>query len=289
MFLRRLSPLLLRPSTTTTAFRPFTTTTLLRQNVPNDVKPEASDPPCPCSVKDLDIDRTTPLTNSRPRYGVHLLVHKGTPAQSWPSRVEDEPEDINKSLKLKSVNWPMIPKTGPASVTAVETPPVDGFKTTITHLPALKEFSFPEDMPLEEIAFFLSTGGDVGQIPAGAKATDITGPLVIVCGHGARDNRCGVLGPIIAKEAEQALGTEGKVMLSAHIGGHKWAGNIIIYERNGDVVRGDWYGRVGPGDVVKILEARKNGEIWEKERCYRGGLSWDMKDADLCPAPTFPQ
>ncbi|GAB7353402.1 hypothetical protein MBLNU459_g3876t1 [Dothideomycetes sp. NU459] len=79
--------------------------------------------------------------------------------------------------------------------------------------------------------------------------------LVLICGHGGRDQRCGVLGPILQAEFEDKLERQNiKVLKDApaadaveadaavegykptarvgtisHIGGHKYAGNVIVY------------------------------------------------------------
>ncbi|KAI9788940.1 MAG: hypothetical protein M1835_002001 [Candelina submexicana] len=69
---------------------------------------------------------------------------------------------------------------------------------------------------------------------------DVDEVLILICGHGGRDERCGVMGPLLQKEFEGALINQGfqfwigskrtaRVGLISHIGGHKYAGNAIIY------------------------------------------------------------
>ena len=108
--------------------------------------------------------------------------------------------------------------------------------------------------------------------------------LVLICGHGGRDVRCGTLGPILKQEFEEKLerqniellkdppvaeavevdtAVEGytptaRVGLISHVGGHKWAGNVIIYippsfGGNALAGKGIWYGRVEPGHVEGIV------------------------------------
>jgi leucyl-tRNA synthetase len=94
------------------------------------------------------------------------------------------------------------------------------------------------------------------------KAEDITKPTVLICGHGGRDQRCGVLGPILQSEFRNTfrrVGIEADVGLISHIGGHKYAGNVIIYippsmEENALRGLGIWYGRVGPEQVEGVIE-----------------------------------
>lgn len=137
------------------------------------------------------------------------------------------------------------------------------------------------------------------QFPGARKVDEI---LVLICGHGGRDERCGKLGPILRDEFEEKLQRQNvpllheappaeaevvntevegyvptaRVGLISHIGGHKFAGNVIIYippsfGGNALAGKGIWYGRVGPehveGIVAKtILEGKVIKEM------FRGGI-----------------
>ncbi|XVF03620.1 hypothetical protein REPUB_Repub05bG0008700 [Reevesia pubescens] len=88
----------------------------------------------------------------------------------------------------------------------------------------------------------------------------LEGSFVFVCSHGSRDRRCGVCGPPLVsrfKEEIELYGLQGRVSVSpcSHIGGHKYAGNVIIFGSsiNGEVT-GHWYGYVTPDDVPMLLE-----------------------------------
>lgn len=126
---------------------------------------------------------------------------------------------------------------------------------------------------------------------------------VLVCGHEIRDKRCGILGPVVADALTDALHKQGyttngndgdgnllagirngrgdgeknaSVGLISHIGGHKFAGNVIIYlpahhplsekvnevrekssdgnERSGERTGiSVWYGRVKPEHADGIV------------------------------------
>ena len=119
------------------------------------------------------------------------------------------------------------------------------------------------------------------------------GPNVLICGHGNRDSRCGIMGPIL-KEAFHTYAealipgptSEGspdlitkigrpQIGLISHIGGHAWAGNVILYfPRSFRTTRGElsplaskgvWYGRVGPQHVEGIFnETIQNGRVIEE-------------------------
>ncbi|XVF77028.1 hypothetical protein PTKIN_Ptkin14bG0007000 [Pterospermum kingtungense] len=88
----------------------------------------------------------------------------------------------------------------------------------------------------------------------------LEGSFVFVCSHGSRDRRCGVCGPPLVnrfKEEIELYGLQCRVSVSScsHIGGHKYAGNVIIIGSNiNGEVTGHWYGYVTPDDVPTLLE-----------------------------------
>jgi hypothetical protein len=93
-------------------------------------------------------------------------------------------------------------------------------------------------------------------------AEPITTPVVLICGHGGRDQRCGVMGPILEsafRKEFQRRGIDADVAQISHIGGHKYAGNVIVYlppSLEGNALKGTgiWYGRVGPENVEGLVE-----------------------------------
>lgn len=96
----------------------------------------------------------------------------------------------------------------------------------------------------------------------------LKGWYVFVCSHGSRDRRCGVCGPPLVSRFKEEIEIHcllGKVSVSpcSHIGGHKYAGNVIIFGSNvNGEVTGHWYGYVTPDDVPALLEQHiGKGEI----------------------------
>lgn len=124
-------------------------------------------------------------------------------------------------------------------------------------------------------------------------------PLVLICGHNSRDSRCGIMGPLLENEFrrytiwQQVDSTDEEssqdstislsrpniqksrfdskdpyrqicVGLTSHVGGHAWAGNVIVYIpwnyrlRSGETSplggKSIWYGRVEPKHVEGIVE-----------------------------------
>ena len=73
------------------------------------------------------------------------------------------------------------------------------------------------------------------------------------------------------------VGVEATVGLVSHVGGHKFAGNVIIYlppdQGNAELSgAGVWYGRVGPEHIDGIVrETMVNGRIVGD--LFRGGVT----------------
>lgn len=76
-------------------------------------------------------------------------------------------------------------------------------------------------------------------------------PLFLVCTHGKHDACCALHGTPLAR----ALGLEGSVWECTHIGGDRFAGNLVCFPD------GLYFGRVGPSDAVRVAQAYAAGRI----------------------------
>lgn len=101
---------------------------------------------------------------------------------------------------------------------------------------------------------------------------------VFLCSHRTRDKRCGVTAPIMKKEMDIHLrdlglyrdvndNREGGVRVAYvnHIGGHKYAANVIIYlKKSGKNI---WLGRCKPNNVVPIIDECivGDGKVWPEK------------------------
>eukprot|EP00249_Psilotum_nudum_P009227 c21794_g1_i1 orf=172-1407(+) len=121
------------------------------------------------------------------------------------------------------------------------------------------------------------------------KPEKLKGAHVFICCHASRDARCGVCGPVLIGKFREHISSRGLedhvfVRPCSHIGGHKYAGNVIIYSSNtADQVVGHWYGYVTPDDVPVLLDEHiSEGKVLD--RLWRGqmGLMEDeQKQAQL--------
>ena len=138
-------------------------------------------------------------------------------------------------------------------------------------------------------------------------------PCVLICSHTSRDPRCGIMAPLLQREFLRHCGAmmggyagahrptslypsqtkpfpfrdlhakprHPNVSTISHIGGHAFAGNVIIYIPplwclpTGEVSplagRGIWYGRVEPKHVEGICKETIVGGRVIKE-LFRGGI-----------------
>lgn len=98
---------------------------------------------------------------------------------------------------------------------------------------------------------------------------------VFLCSHRTRDKRCGVTAPIIKKEMDIYLRDLGlyrdhgdnrpggvNISFINHIGGHKYAANIIIYLRKSG--KNIWLARCKPNNCRPIIDEciLSNGKVW---------------------------
>ncbi|KAF2688515.1 hypothetical protein K458DRAFT_293568 [Lentithecium fluviatile CBS 122367] len=285
--------------------------------------PICPSPTCTCSPTppNLDIDRKTPLLHTMASYSQHLLVCTGK--DNWSSRIEDETTPSgdfvrgvkgvigkggegfdpfnNVMLTASSFPSPESEGRGATTTTALLFPAFKRIlaiphtsasysalataylKATLLH-PAHANLSPAQKAHLTRDPSLAS------ELPP---AAPITTPTVLICGHGGRDQRCGILGPILRAGFQAEFtrrGIDGSVGLISHIGGHKYAGNVIIYippgwrgitARSGSLTQGTesglsgtgiWYGRVGPENVEGVVEETLvKGRIITE--LFRGGIT----------------
>jgi hypothetical protein len=79
---------------------------------------------------------------------------------------------------------------------------------------------------------------------------------VFVCVHKNRDERCGFVGPLLVNEFKKQLAStdlDVQVHGISHVGGHKFAGNVLIYLPGDKGYTATWYGRVTQCRVADVI------------------------------------
>jgi hypothetical protein len=110
-----------------------------------------------------------------------------------------------------------------------------------------------EDLRAIDLAALLASERTIG--------TMVDGPLLVVCTHGKRDACCALHGRPLYDAIRRATDPE-LVWQSTHVGGDRFAGNVVV------LPQGLYYGRVAPDDVPGLLAAHASG--WIDLDRYRG-------------------
>ncbi len=125
------------------------------------------------------------------------------------------------------------------------------------------------------VAFFARTGetqrelrrveleryDDLLELELATAGEPLDHPLFLVCTHGKHDRCCSRFGrPLYDDVCEQV--EDGWAWQSSHVGGDRFAGNLVC------LPHGIYYGRVGRGDAVGVLDAHLEG--WIAMGRYRG-------------------
>ena len=116
------------------------------------------------------------------------------------------------------------------------------------------EFDRHDDLLALDLADALLGGAELPGVP-------LDHPLFVVCTHGKRDRCCAKYGRPLYGELRAQVDPEW-VWQSSHIGGDRFAGNLVC------LPEGLYFGRVGPEDVAGVVDAYLDGRI-ELER-FRG-------------------
>jgi hypothetical protein len=253
----------------------------------------------------LDIDYKRRLNGTIAPYSDHLLIHTGS--HDWPSRIEDDARHplarkIKASLKAETIK--SLPKR-PANILVTNS----SFATTNSDKPASQVVSLMKaglhfridgtqepqvlNSLMKVVADDAVTKETLRQSFGSWNISDI---VILICGHEARDSRCGIMGPLLQVEFESKLQQAGikvlrnaispdtdatesmtaRVGLISHIGGHAFAGNCIIYIPTTPQYKhhplsglGVWYGRVQPRHIQGIVQ-KTVGEGTVIEELLRG-------------------
>ncbi|KAF6841651.1 Altered inheritance of mitochondria protein 32 [Colletotrichum plurivorum] len=336
----------IRPSSSSSSSRPSSRPP--PPPLPFELVPTCPSPTCECAAtpempEGLPIDHKSPLNGVVSAYAEQVLVCTGK--DDWVSRIEEEDGGDNLAADLKELfgrggtysdPWHNIsvlnasfPSSVPQQRSELQTTSaylVPSFK----YVPFLPRVSFDSVRALAEgylLPEKLHPMND-GLSPVHRDrltrkeayrallygVRDVEDVLVLICGHGGRDMRCGVIGPVLRDEFERSLEAEGVVVqrgavevdegegekiaapaeaekeekkvsarvgLISHIGGHKFAGNVIVYvppglktaagEKHPLAGKGIWYGRVEPKHVEGIVrETVLGGRVIQD--MFRGGI-----------------
>ena len=203
-----------------------------------------------------------PLAGTVKPYRRHFLACTGR--RGWPARIEED--DGLLGVMARAVRDARSEAGDPAKLTATDEP-TDGPGLDLLVFPDALRYRGVDEAGWEAIERDHVAGG----APCDAVPREpLPGRWVFVCVHGERDPRCGECGPPVLEALTGAVETAGlgdvRVRATSHVGGHKYAGNVIVYPE------GVWYGYVRPSDAPRLVrEHLVEGAVLED--LHRGSLT----------------
>lgn len=236
--------------------------------------------------KSLKFEENDPLWKSTKPYGMHILVSTGK--TDW----AHDAVDGSGTIKHAVAKWAGDKKSplGTIKVNVCSMGSDDFYinddyinekKTDLLVLPYflnIKGIAIDQvDEVLDELHQLLVDEVTIEKITSRLPmvSPDPNQSYVFMCSHTTRDKRCGVTAPIMKKEMENYLQEldlyrdfddnipDGvSVQFINHIGGHKYAANIIIYLKS--LGKNIWLGLCKPNNVRPIVDQciLGDGKVW---------------------------
>ncbi|BGP16906.1 hypothetical protein JCM10213v2_004914 [Rhodosporidiobolus nylandii] len=238
----------------------------------------------------------------------HLLIHTPHPSSTWPSHLESTSRlyrEVGKQWakddKLSKIGFNMtdggqgtVEQEWDPSRPKFEEPPEGGAEEVYSATLYPDFLSIPR-ISLSTLPSLSSQLSSLSAPPSPSPSATSPPPRthIFICTHGTRDCRCSDLGePLyqaLLKEIERRkVGGELKghledggvrIARTAHVGGHKWAGNALVYREGAGC---DWYGLLRATDAPALLDAilsPSSAPLYSRWRGRLGMSSEEVKDA----------
>ncbi|KAG2231032.1 Sucrase/ferredoxin-like-domain-containing protein [Thamnidium elegans] len=235
----------------------------------------------------FNIETDFPILGSVKPYGRHIIIATG--CSDWVKKIEEEQGTFAYSLSkaesdsTQSKPWKnMVTNSSLVSVHSTLTDGCDVLvlpdnilvaNVTVDKANEFYQLFVQTDLPTQPMDIdLISNDSRLGQMKIFKNPYK---KLILLCSHKKRDKKCGITAPILAQEFDHVLREkdisdhDAAVVMVSHVGGHKFAGNVICYINDG--TRGIWYGRVKSCHVHIIVEETIiNGKIVKD--IYRGAM-----------------
>ncbi|KAI0087243.1 Sucrase/ferredoxin-like-domain-containing protein [Irpex rosettiformis] len=220
------------------------------------------------------VQRSEQLAGTVHSHSSLILLNTRIPPLKFPSKI---PSKLQRTLQLQASRWGGIVNFAwtPASGTSLpntettspewETPHDERYSAT-AFSSKNGTLEIPEVGPhnLDDVLVTLREHASAGPTVhsttnsttnSNAKVVDAKSDTIhiYVCTHGQRDCRCGETGVAVydaLREEVQRRSLQDLVQVGGvgHVGGHKYAANVLVYPY------GDWLGYVTPADVPGVLD-----------------------------------
>lgn len=224
----------------------------------------------------LSIDTETPLWKSTSPYALQIIVATGK--QDWQHNPADEAHTVTKKLGKHTDDFEKL-AGGSVKVQAASISPPDEYfeaqdeKNRPTYIYLLPYFVTLMTTPstavqdVENVIRAHESGAlkknAAANLPKSIHFSDNLA-YILLCSHRTRDKRCGITAPILRKTFERELRNHDlyrdasddrengvNIHYVSHVGGHKFAANVIIYLKTGEVI---WLARIRPEHVEQVVE-----------------------------------
>jgi hypothetical protein len=243
-------------------------------------------------MKTIDLDET-PMRGSVKPFSVHLCI--ATERHDWPHTIEEEDGSFAQAVgqaiqgmskKLESVQRVVLSNTSlpvphrSKTYTGYDVYVLSQAWCKLSNVQKTDAEAILREFGLRQPR--LRNPPDYEVAPLRFRA------VVLVCSHSRRDARCGKTAPILLDALEEGLrdrdlfydaeesSENGKVLVStvSHIGGHRYAGNVLVYRKTDQgKVESLWLGRIMPNDIPWVIEHTiMHGRV--KRAAVRGGVQW---------------
>ena len=227
---------------------------------------------CACDIlerlpsdKKIDFARNLNGTSNIPWKHILLLSQEYDDPKKWPSKIEAVPGSILGLMQ--SIKRSILPPNRNALISSAILPTRQRtFRPRAFVFPDNVQVDFDEDKVESFLNRYLASPDNEGQNDGtcgGYKPTKyeveektMTRGMLFICGHFQRDERCGMIAPLLYQAFLQKLRLRNldiDVGYVSHIGGHVYAGNVIYFPPTpGELPV--WYGRVLPEHVDGIID-----------------------------------
>jgi len=228
----------------------------------------------------VDHKKVKGLKDSFKPYTRHAIILGAGSPENWPPRVENSngsqsPRNLKSSLSLVTNLIKRVKGNSTAStlmITCSSEPSScePGYHDVVVYPEAMIYRVAPSN--LDRFVEILTSPTRVMVDVMDQKIFKTVKPpwdyLVAVCAHSTRDQRCGKIGPKVISKLQETIQDDDptkvvKVIDTSHIGGHRFAGVLVVYPI------ADWYGLVTPsGDrISRVLQDVYDQN--EEENCYQ--------------------
>lgn len=227
----------------------------------------------PSSMK---IEQDIPLWGSAPPFGLQILVATGK--SDWLHDISEEQGSIAEQLQKSVDRYSKIIGAKVKMNATAQAPNDEHEEGSTSKVLLLPYFVSVENTTVDTVQDDLlklieaynnnsSAAQLVNELQLSSAQVKLSNNLgyIILCSHKTRDKRCGITAPILKRTFETELRHHDlyrdpigddrpggvQVILTSHLGGHKFNANVIIYLKTGQVI---WMARVNPSHVEAIVK-----------------------------------